>query len=91
MKASEIRQQFLKFFESKGHAVVASSPVIDGNAALEYLQTIEASVFAPARTALAASVVSRVLLRAGHRMIEVVPGARWAFWRRPRPLAESLA
>src|SRR3989454_2479915 len=31
MKASEIRQTFLKFFESKGHAIVASSPVIPGN------------------------------------------------------------
>jgi alanyl-tRNA synthetase len=31
MKASEIRLAFLKFFESKGHAVVASSPVIPGD------------------------------------------------------------
>ena len=31
MKASEIRQTFLKFFESKGHAVVASSPVVPGD------------------------------------------------------------
>jgi alanyl-tRNA synthetase len=31
MKASEIRQQFLNFFASKGHAVVASSPVIPGD------------------------------------------------------------
>ena len=31
MKASEIRSQFLEFFESKGHAVVASSPVIPGD------------------------------------------------------------
>ncbi len=31
MKASEIRSQFLKFFESKGHTVVASSPVIPGD------------------------------------------------------------
>lgn len=31
MKASEIRQSFLKFFESKGHAVVASSPVVPGD------------------------------------------------------------
>jgi alanyl-tRNA synthetase len=31
MKASEIRSTFLKFFESKGHAVVASSPVIPGD------------------------------------------------------------
>jgi len=31
MKASEIRQSFLKFFESKGHAIVASSPVVPGD------------------------------------------------------------
>ena len=31
MKASEIRQTFLKFFESKGHTVVASSPVVPGD------------------------------------------------------------
>ncbi len=28
MKASEIRSQFLKFFESKGHTMVSSSPVV---------------------------------------------------------------
>jgi alanyl-tRNA synthetase len=31
MKASEIRSNFLKFFESKGHQIVASSPVIPGD------------------------------------------------------------
>jgi alanyl-tRNA synthetase len=31
MNASEIRSTFLKFFESKGHAVVASSPVVPGD------------------------------------------------------------
>ena len=31
MKTSEIRSAFLKFFESKGHTVVASSPVIPGD------------------------------------------------------------
>lgn len=31
MKSSEIRQAFLKFFASKGHEVVASSPLIPGN------------------------------------------------------------
>ena len=31
MKASEIRSRFLKFFESKGHAIVASSPVVPGD------------------------------------------------------------
>ena len=31
MKASQIRSQFLKFFESKGHTIVASSPVVPGD------------------------------------------------------------
>ncbi|MDE2082236.1 MAG: alanine--tRNA ligase [Burkholderiales bacterium] len=31
MKASEIRSTFLSFFESKGHTVVASSPVVPGD------------------------------------------------------------
>ncbi len=31
MQASEIRSQFLKFFESKGHTIVASSPVVPGD------------------------------------------------------------
>ena len=31
MKASEIRATFLKFFESKGHTVVPSSPVVPGD------------------------------------------------------------
>jgi alanyl-tRNA synthetase len=31
MKASEIRSTFLKYFESQGHTVVASSPVVPGD------------------------------------------------------------
>jgi alanyl-tRNA synthetase len=31
MNASEIRSTFLKFFESKGHTIVASSPVVPGD------------------------------------------------------------
>jgi hypothetical protein len=31
MKAAEIRSTFLKYFASKGHAVVASSPVVPGD------------------------------------------------------------
>ena len=31
MKTSDIRQTFLKFFEGKGHTIVASSPVVPGD------------------------------------------------------------
>ena len=31
MKAAEIRSTFLKFFESRGHTIVASSPVVPGD------------------------------------------------------------
>ncbi len=31
MKSAEIRDKFLKYFESKGHTVVASSPLVPGN------------------------------------------------------------
>lgn len=31
MNSSEIREKFLKFFESKGHTIVASSPLVPGN------------------------------------------------------------
>ena len=31
MKSSEIRDKFLKFFESKGHSIVRSSPLVPGN------------------------------------------------------------
>src|SRR5260370_29156243 len=31
MKSSEIRTRFLKFFEERGHAIVASSPLVPAN------------------------------------------------------------
>ena len=31
MKSSEIRQQFLDFFESKGHVIVPSAPIVVKN------------------------------------------------------------
>jgi alanyl-tRNA synthetase len=31
MKSAEIRERFLKYFESKGHTIVASSPLVPGN------------------------------------------------------------
>jgi len=52
------------------------------------LQALEAYVFAPVRTALAASRVSRVSLHVGRRALDLTPSVCWAFWRRARPLAE---
>ncbi|MDQ5926573.1 MAG: alanyl-tRNA synthetase, partial [Pseudomonadota bacterium] len=31
MKAADIRKTFLAYFQSKGHAIVASSPVVPGD------------------------------------------------------------
>src|SRR5690242_5969489 len=31
MKSSEIRERFLKFFEERGHTIVASSPLVPAN------------------------------------------------------------
>jgi alanyl-tRNA synthetase len=31
MKSADIREKFLRFFESKGHTIVASSPLVPGN------------------------------------------------------------
>src|SRR5512135_2919720 len=31
MKSSDIRSSFLEYFKSKGHAIVASSPLVPGN------------------------------------------------------------
>jgi hypothetical protein len=31
MKSADIRQKFLDYFASKGHAIVASSPLVPGN------------------------------------------------------------
>jgi len=31
MKSSQIRSEFLRYFEANGHAIVASSPLVPGN------------------------------------------------------------
>ena len=31
MKAADIRKTFLEYFQSKGHTIVASSPVVPGD------------------------------------------------------------
>lgn len=68
---------------------VAAAAGRDGRSAVDVLQALEANVFAPLRAALATSRVSRVSLHAGRRALDLTPSARWAFWRRARPLAEG--
>jgi len=77
--------------EESADVRVGFGPMIAGAAAADVLRSIEEQVLAPARTALAATRASCVLLHAGRLSFDVTPGARWAFWRRPRPLAEVLA
>lgn len=77
--------------EEGGDVRVGCGPMIAGAAAADVLRSIEERVLAPARAALAATGADRVLLHAGRQSFDVTPGARWAFWRRPRPLAEVLA
>ena len=31
MKSAEVRQKFLEFYQSRGHEIVASSPLVPGN------------------------------------------------------------
>jgi len=66
---------------------IASVAGLDGRLASDTLRALEANVFAPVRSALLASRVSRVSLHKGQRVLELTPSARWAFWRRARPLA----
>ena len=56
MKSSEIRQQFLDYFKGKGHAIVASSPLVPGNDPT--LLFTNAGVAANARLPLASSTAS---------------------------------
>jgi hypothetical protein len=70
---------------------VALAPMMSVHRVREDLRWIERVILAPARAALTAGRVSRVALHAGRDVFEVSAGARWAVWRRARPLAEVLA
>jgi len=67
---------------------VAWSAAIDGRSTSGAWRALESGLFAPVRAALGASRVSRVSLHTGREVIGLTPLARWAFWRRPRPLVE---
>jgi len=70
---------------------VATRAAVDGQAAADTLRALEAGLFVPLRAALAASRVDRVSLHTGRSVFDLTWTARWAFWRRPRPLAEVPA
>jgi hypothetical protein len=55
------------------------------------LRQLDQDILAPARAMLAAARVSRVSLHSGRLVLDVPASARWACWRRPRPIAEVLA
>jgi len=56
-----------------------------------WLAAIEREVLEPARRALLARRFHRVALHTGTAVLDVPAGARWRFWRRPRPLGEVKA
>jgi hypothetical protein len=70
--------------------VTVVEPVAEAQVA-EQLRTLDQCLFAPAREALVAARWSRVCLLAGAREYVITPRARWAAWRRPRPLGEVFA
>ncbi len=57
----------------------------------DHLRMLDERLFGPARAALVAARWSRACVLAGGREFAVTPRARWAVWRRPRPLGEVLA
>ena len=56
-----------------------------------YLQRVEERLLAPARAALWQGRVARIALHLGRSVVEINARARWAFWRRTRPLSERPA
>lgn len=65
---------------------VATLAAIGGRTAADAWPALESGLFAPVRAALVAARVSRASLHTGREVIGLTPLARWAFWRRPRPL-----
>ncbi len=59
--------------------------------AVELLRRFESTILAPARAALVSGRIDRIRVHAGGAEFEISAGARWAVWRRARPLAEALA
>ena len=70
---------------------VASLAATDGREAAVALRALETEIFAPLRAAFVESRVDRVSLHTGSQVVGLTPAARWAFWRRSRPLAAMPA
>lgn len=70
---------------------VAESPGGMHGAGADHLESVEERLLVPARAALRQGRVARVALHLGQVVLEVRARARWAFWRRARPLAGRLA
>ena len=54
------------------------------------LEALERQVSVPLRRALQSGALTEVSMLAGPAVWQLGPGARWRFWRRPRPLPELL-
>jgi len=74
-----------------GDVRVALGVSIEERRATDSLHALEAEVLEPARAALSAGHIGRLLLHTGRKVYAVTPAARWRFWRRARPLVEGLA
>lgn len=77
--------------EEDANLRVAIAPPASGRTAAEDLRELETAVFEPARAALAAGRTGRISLHTGREVLEIGAGARWAFWRRGRPILEVFA
>jgi len=79
------------FDAAPGGVRVALAQDAAAGGADELLRRIESTILAPARAALVSGRIDRIRLHAGGAAFEISAGARWAFWRRARSLAEALA
>ncbi len=77
--------------EEDANLRVAIAPPASGRTAAEDLREFEKVVFEPARAALAAGRIGRISLHTGREVLEIGAGARWAIWRRGRPILEVFA
>ena len=95
MKAAAIRATFLKFFESKGHQVVASSPVAPGDVHGRHLYTILVTPDSGwTRDELVAALSARGITTSVHfRALHLHPyyAERFGFRRGQFPAAELVS